>query len=357
MRPLKVIQIIDSLNVGGTEVLAVNLANSYLDFNISSHLCTTRKEGFLKEKLEANVGYIHLSRKTTLDITSLLKLKKYIKSNNISIVHAHSTSLFFACCLKVINPKLKLFWHNHTGANINLKGGKYFLIKILTTYVDGIINVNEELRLWSKNKLNHKNCIKLNNFPLFTDNSRKTKLKGENHKRIVCVAALRPEKDHLNLLEAFKIINKNFPKWTLHLVGKDYYNDYSIKIKNYIFKNELKKSVFLYGMCSDIKYVLEQSTIGVLSSENEGLPISLLEYGLAKLPVLATDVGECKDVINNTNAIVLPKNSTLFSESLSKLIKSEELREEISTGLYNNVNLNFSKKKFISRIKRFYLSV
>ena len=45
-----VIQIIDSLNVGGAEVLAVNISNALVARNFNSHICTTREEGILKRK-------------------------------------------------------------------------------------------------------------------------------------------------------------------------------------------------------------------------------------------------------------------------------------------------------------------
>ena len=354
MKKLKVIQITDSLNVGGTEVLAVNIANAFLDYDIESHICSTRKQGFLKEKIDKNVGYIFLNKKTTFDLKALFRLRKYMKRNDINIIHAHSTSLFFSCCLKFLYPKVKLFWHNHTGANYDLKGMNFKIIKILSRFSTGIINVNEELNIWSKKKLKHKNSIKLNNFSVFLDQEKKTKLYGKENKKIVCLAALRPEKDHLTLLESFKIVNIVHSDWTLHLVGKDYKNEYSNRIKNYIIKENLSNVVFLYDMCSDIKNILEEATIGVLSSKNEGLPISLLEYGLANLPVLTTDVGECKKVINHTKAIVIPKRSDIFAKALIEIIESNLLRKEISESLNKNVLSTFSEEKCILIIKNFY---
>jgi glycosyltransferase involved in cell wall biosynthesis len=354
LKKLKVLQITDSLNVGGTEVLAVNMANVFLDNNISSHFCTTRQEGVLRNKIKKEVGYIHLNRKSTLDLKALINLKKYIKAHRIQIVHAHSTSLFFACLLKIIYPKFKLFWHNHTGANVNLSGTKYFIIKMLTRLTNGIVNVNEDLELWSKKKLGNKNVVKINNFPFFTETQSITNLHGAVDKRIVCLAALRPEKDHLNLLEAFEIVKNKFPNWTLHLIGMDYNNYYSEKIKKYISKNNLQENVFIYDMCSDIKNILAQASIGVLSSKNEGLPISLLEYGLAGLPVLSTDVGECKKVVNHHKAIVASKRSDIFATALIEIIEDDFLRNEISTSLHANVISTFSKESFIFNIKSFY---
>jgi len=354
LNKLKVLQIIDSLNVGGTEVLTVNLANSFLDYGVESYLCSTRQRGELENKINKNVNYIHLGKKYIIDVKALLKLKAFIKKNDICIINVHSTSLFFACCLKLLYPKIKLFWHNHTGANIGLKGVKFKIIKFLSNFITGIINVNKDLDTWSKNKLKHKNTIQLNNFPVFNDLKKKTKLKGVENKRIVCLAALRQEKDHLMLIESFKRVSRLKPEWTLHLVGKDYNDNYSVKIKKTIKDNNLKDVVYLYNICSDIKNILEQSNIGVLSSKSEGLPISLLEYGLAHLPVLVTDVGDCKKVINHKKATVKPENSDIYGKALIEIIENNSLRNEISQTLNNNVVKIYSKEKFIIKIKKLY---
>ena len=49
MNDLGVIQVIDSLDAGGAEVLAVNIANALSETGMNSHLCVTRKEGVLKK--------------------------------------------------------------------------------------------------------------------------------------------------------------------------------------------------------------------------------------------------------------------------------------------------------------------
>ena len=67
--PLKVIQIIDSLNVGGAEVIAVNIANGLSKEGVESHICTTRKEGLLK----SNIDKFKMSFLLTVDTKCLIK--------------------------------------------------------------------------------------------------------------------------------------------------------------------------------------------------------------------------------------------------------------------------------------------
>ncbi|KGL63246.1 glycosyltransferase family 4 protein [Polaribacter sp. Hel1_85] len=356
MNNFGVIQVIDSLNAGGAEVLAVNIANSLLEKGINSHLCTTRKEGILKSSLKEKVGYIYLKRKKSIDFSAIFKFRKYLKKNSINIIHAHSTSYFFVFCLKMVYPKVKITWHIHSGNYTKLKGFKFFIIKFFSFFFDRIINVNQELNNWSTKKLKHKHSIKLENFPLFNNLGKKTVLQGIEDKRIVILSSLREVKDHLNLLKAFKFLQPKYPEWTLHFIGKDFKDEYSNKIKQYIVESNLDKSVYLYDLCLDIKNILYQSTIGVLSSKSEGLPISLLEYGLAKLPVVVTNVGECGKVIENgkSGIVVEKENSLELANAIEEYINSEEKKKSYGELHYKNVKANYSKENFIKKLITIY---
>lgn len=176
MKNINIIQIVDTLKVGGAEVLAVNISNALSNEGFNSHFCSTRKEGPLKENIKPNVGYFFLNRKHTLSIKSIFILIRYIKKNNISIVQAHSTSYFLGICIKLFHPKLKILWHNHTGANINLKGFKLLILKFCSKYFDYIINVNMDLDIWAKTILKNPNSIYIRNFPFFINHKKKNKI-------------------------------------------------------------------------------------------------------------------------------------------------------------------------------------
>ena len=356
MNKLGVIQVIDSLDAGGAEVLAINIANALGNEGFNSHLCTTRKEGVLKSNLNKNIDFLFLGRKKSIDFLAIFRFKKYLKKNNIGIIHAHTTSYFFAFCIKLIYPKVKIIWHNHTGNYVNLKGFKFFVIKFISTFFDGIINVNEELNLWAINQLKHKKSIKLDNFPQFINKSKTTKLKGKDNKRIVILASLREVKNHLNLLEAFNSVYIKYPDWTLHFIGKDFNDNYSKKLKQFISVNKLDESVYFYDLCLDIEHVLNQATIGALSSNSEGLPVTLLEYGLAKLPVVVTNVGECSKVIENgkSGIVVEKENSIALAKALEEYVLSADKRSSFGNMHFKNVQNKYSQESFIIQLKNIY---
>jgi glycosyltransferase involved in cell wall biosynthesis len=351
---LKVIQIIDSLNAGGAEVLAVNIANELAEQGVESHICSTRKEGVLKSNITDKVNYLFLNRKKRLDFNAILKLRNYAIKHKIDIIHAHSSSFFIAFCIKMLHPKIKIVWHDHFGKSEFLNQRKKSVLKITSFSFSTIISVNLDLKKWAINNLRSKEVHFLRNFAVFNNLNEQTILKNEIGKRIVHLAGYRPQKDHLNLLKAFKEILKKHKDWSLHLIGENYNDFYGKSIKEYIEKEQLSKSVFEYGVCSDIKNILSQATIGVLSSNSEGLPIALLEYGLAKLPVLVTKVGECENVIKNEDALVIANNSLKFATKLSMIISNNSIKNQIKEELHTTVLNKHSKESVIKNLQNIY---
>ena len=351
-----VIQIIDSLNTGGAEVLAVNIANGLYEKGINSHLCTTRKEGLLLSNIDESVGYLFLNKKKVFDLKAIIKFKNYVTKNNINIIHAHSTSVFFAFFIKIISPGIKIIWHDHYGKSEELNKRKIFPLNFISFFLNAIISVNTNLKTWSKEKLYCKEVSFLNNFAIFNCFDKTTILKGNENKKIVHLAAFRDQKDHENLINGFENFIKKNNDWSLHLIGKINKDSYTKKILDLIKTKGLQKHIFVYGACLDISNILRQATIGVLSSKSEGLPIALLEYGLVKLPVIVTNVGECSKVVENNKSgiLVKPNNFLDLSKAMKELANSIEKRRQFSELLHKNVVKNYSKESFLNQLIRTY---
>ena len=353
-----IIQLIDSLNVGGAEMMSINIANLLHDEGYDSHICATRKEGELKDRIDNEVKYLFLNRTRKIDFKAILTLKKYIRSNSIKIIHAHSTSIFLAVLVKLICWNLKIIWHDHYGVSSNYNKRPTISLKLLSLFMNVVLSVNKSLQDWSIKKLYAKTVSYFPNFAVLNNVSKDlTVLKGTERERIVIVAALRPQKDHFTLIKAFKLIVEEFPNWSLHIVGSDYNDDYSLGIKKTIEKFNLNSNVYFYGARHDIKNILKQSDIAVLSSKSEGLPVSLLEYGLGKVATVCTDVGECSEVLTDKKLLIPNGNSILLAESIKLLISNSKFREASGSKLYKNVFANFSKEAYMKKLIEVYKNV
>lgn len=350
---MRIIQIIDSLEVGGAERMAVNYANTLVQHINFSGLVVTRTEGSLLNQIDKNVSYLYLRKKKSFDFYALFRLRKYVKKNEINIVHAHGTSFFIAVLLKITYPKIKIIWHEHFGARVNETLASNFILFFFSFCFSSVFVVNEELKVWAKKNLLTKNISYIPNFAMFSLNiPNVTSLKGENGRRIVCLANLKTPKNHIVLLTAFKELKLDKLGWSLHLIGKDYKDQYSNQLKEYIKKNNLINSIFIYDSRNDIKNILSQATIGVLVSTSEGFPVSLLEYGLFALPTLSTNVGSCSEIIidNRTGLLFDPKDKTQLKNQLNEIVLEKSKRDQFGLHLQELVLEKFSKNKILELI-------
>jgi glycosyltransferase involved in cell wall biosynthesis len=135
------------------------------------------------------------------------------------------------------------------------------------------------------------------------------------------------------------------------LVGKDFNDEYSRQLKDKIMELNLEKNVFFYGSKQDVGAILEQSDIAILTSKSEGLPVSLLEYGWYKKPVVVTNVGEIPSVIRNgINGFIVPSNDDKsFYNALISLIESDSLQIEIGNKLHEEVYQNYSEGSILKK--------
>lgn len=347
---MRIVQIIDSLEVGGAERMAVNYANSLADKIEFSGLIATRHEGLLLDYLNQKVAYSFLEKKSALDLNAIFRLRNYIKKNNVELIHAHSSSFFTAILVKLTMRKLKVVWHDHYGVSQNLTLRKNIVLKLSSFLFLGIISVNDALKEWARTYLNCQNIIYLPNFIVEPAIPLKSfRLKGKDGQRIICVANLRPQKNHDLLINGAIEIHRRFPEWTFHLVGKDFNDTYSAHLLEKVQDQELSETVFFYGAVNNIKDLLQQCEIAVLTSFSEGLPLAILEYGFANLPVVATNVGEISKVIPSVKQglIIDSNNLSQFVNSVQKLIEEKDTRKLLGEHLSSFVNKNFSKKSIL----------
>lgn len=347
---MRIIQIIDSLETGGAERMAVNYANALAHRIEFSGLVVSRREGAFLNQINDNVAYLFLNKKSSIDIKALYKLRNFVRNNKVEIVHSHSTSFFLGFLLKLVAPSIELIWHDHYGDSEFLNQRPSLGLKICLPFYDGIIAVNHKLKIWSEEKIHFKNVIFLPNFPSTAiDAKNDTVLYGIQGKRIVSLANLRVQKNHFMLLEVTKKIKLSHPEWSFHLIGKDFEDEYSKQIKKMILEYNLENSVFIYGSKEDVANILRLSTIGVLTSQSEGLPVALLEYGWNKLPVVVTNVGEIPMLIEDgvNGFLVDPEHVQLFYESLVKLLDNNTIRFNLGNALHQTINEKYSEQAVI----------
>lgn len=352
---MRILQLIDTLTAGGAERMAVNISNVLADNGHEVVLCASRCGGSLEHFIDKKVIYTTLNKKNGCDPRAFVRLLKLIRKHKIELIHAHSSSVFWAAASKLFHPKLKIIWHDHNGSRIK-RINKNKLYIAISPLINGFIGVNNELFKWALKNLKVKsgNIIQLNNFPYL--DPIKTKVNKNNILQIVCVANLRPVKDQLTLIKAISEIRNLLPdlSFKLFLAGAYCFDDYFSQIKELIKKLDLLSIIEIVGPVDNVSELLGVSDIGVLSSISEGLPVSLLEYGLACLPVVVTNVGQCAEVVDFGNAglVVSPSDPLALAAALLDLIQHPEKRALLGSRLKERVEKEYGAGKFLSEYNK-----
>ena len=105
--------------------------------------------------------------------------------------------------------------------------------------------------------------------------------------------------------------------------------------------------------------ILESCDIGVLNSTSEGFPMTLLEYGVAGLPTVATHVGQCPEVLDFGRAGILvpPGSPAQLAEAMVELLQSPDRREYFGKQLHHHVHEKFSQQHILEKFCLCYESI
>lgn len=350
-------QVIDSLAAGGAESIAVTLSNMLPRDRFESFLCATRHSGPLADRVAPHVIQICLGRRGRFDGRAIGRIRRIIRERRIQILHAHGSSLFVArlASFAASSPAL-IIWHDHYGRAENRPR---WLYRIGTSGV-GVIAVTPALAEWSRTALGVPpervwyvpNWVET--FPQKHDTCEE--LPGITGHRIVCVANLREQKDHLNLLRAAALLRDVIPDVHVLLVGHAAEPRCAEQVGQEIGRLHLRRHVTYLGPRQDVAAILSSCDVGALSSASEGLPLALLEYGAAGLPVVATDVGQCGEVLDGGRAglLVRPAAPDELADALRRLLESEAARRSFGSALRARVLSNYSPKASVEKICGIY---
>jgi len=114
-------------------------------------------------------------------------------------------------------------------------------------------------------------------------------------------------------------------------------------------------SVKVLGWQSNIEKVLSAADIVVLASDNEGTPLSLIQAGMAGLPVVTTRVGSVPEVVlDGTTGIITGLDVQEIANALEKLANDSDLRAQIGVVAQQFTLTNFGVKRLVHGHEELY---
>lgn len=357
-----ILHLIDTLTPGGAERMAVLLANHLPGYGFRVALCATRRGGALRNQIQPAVQVVELNRRGRWDLSAVGRLIHLIRRERIQLIHAHTTSLFLGALVCAFLPEVRLVWHDHFGRQ-DVENRPAWLYRWAALRASAVFAVTRDLARWSIHQLGLP-ADRVYFLPNFVENYVVKQpdiepLPGIPGKRMVCVANVRHQKDHHNLLEAMRLVLQRVPDAHLLLVGAFSDARLTEELQQKSRDCGMARQISWLGVREDIPAVLAGCDIGVLSSASEGFPVVLLEYGRAGLGVVSTRVGECAEILDEGNAgILVPSgNPSALAEALLDLLEHPDRRTNLGNALAKRVREYYSPETVVPLVVKVYENI
>jgi glycosyltransferase involved in cell wall biosynthesis len=119
-----------------------------------------------------------------------------------------------------------------------------------------------------------------------------------------------------------------------------------------------KLPIKVLGWQSNIQMVLAAADVVILTSDNEGTPLSLIQAGMAGLPVVATKVGSTSDVvIDGQTGILTSLRTEDITKALIKLVFDPKLRLELGSKAQEFTMANFGLSRLVLDHQELYIKL
>jgi len=113
--------------------------------------------------------------------------------------------------------------------------------------------------------------------------------------------------------------------------------------------------VSFLGWREDIETVLAASDLVLLTSDNEGTPLSLIQAGMAQLPIVATNVGSINEiVVDGDTGFLTDLSPTALANAVSRLVSSPSLREVMGTKVYDYTTQRYGVERLVKDHEQLY---
>lgn len=373
MRKINLLYVITKLELGGAQKQLLSII-SHLDKQRFNLFLFTAKQGLLlKDASSLNGVTLRRSRcfERTInplnDLLSLIAIYRFIKKNNIDIVHTHSSKAGILGRLAARFAKVNLIIHTVHGWSFNDYQPNFIrhifigLERLAAGFTHKLIVVSYyDKQKGLANRIGREDKYIIIRYGIdyteFFKRDQKIKQElGINNADLVVgmISCLKPQKSPQDFIKLAFLINKIQPGVKFILVGDGILRK---RTQELIDRLNLKKCVILTGWRRDICRILSATDVFVLTSLWEGLPVAVLEAAASSIPAVATHTGGIAEVVidGKTGFLIPAHNLKLMSKRLALLLKDENQRRQMGENAKNNLGLNFMLTHMVKQTQDLY---
>lgn len=357
---MKVAFLFGSLNRGGTETLMLDVCNSLQNTDFEA-FGVYRKSGVLEEAFQASkVPFTKISVGKN-PFKYLLKLWRFIKQNNIDILHAQQPidALFGKLASIGLKQKLVLSFHGFDFSQ------KSLLIKYIIKRTDKNIFVSKYQKYYYKEKYklseikqqviyNGISFEKLDvkyEVPAFFKQIRQ-----EN--QMAMVGNFVPGREHYTVCKFLKLLKEINIPFDFYFIGKkddnrpDLYDDCMI----FCSVNNLLDNVHFLGARNDVPAILSYLDAFIYSTEHDTFGIAVVEAIAVGIPVFVNDFDVMREITENGKLATLYKTKDEYDlvEKFSLFLQDKESYKTKAQEAMQIVRQKYSIQNHIHNLKTLY---
>jgi glycosyltransferase involved in cell wall biosynthesis len=323
---MKVLQVIDALNVGGAERIVVNLSNLLYNTGLDISILLLVEDGELLQNVHPKIKIYRLERYQKFSIGKMKRTSSIIKKYDIVHVHLKHNYRY----LKIVSllfTKKKIILHDHSHLQHIRRS---FVRKLKDSFFKNIlkpdyyIGVSSEICLWAEKILQIKKnrIFKLTNIVTREDT---TNIKNDKKECLVLVSNITRIKNISFALKIVKITGLN-----LTIYGKVYdkeYMDELIKERNQL---DIQEKVKVISNVINIQKILPKYKFALHTSKKETGPLAVIEYLAQGIPFLSYDTGEVISTIKKDlpELIMNTFDEKRWADTIKKVIDTPKKKIE-----------------------------
>jgi glycosyltransferase involved in cell wall biosynthesis len=365
-----ILQVIARMNLGGTSKYLLTLNKELEAIGIKSPIAT----GFVQlgeiedpelKKIKP-IRIKHLGRKISPlnDYRAMIELRKVILQVRPDIIHTHTFKAGLIArgqrniIEQILGKKIKFIhtFHGHLFDDPQFKGFKALVISIIEKHLskksDQLITVGEKVKKdlelvgieGKKKSLSIHPAV--NSPKLISKESalKKYKIKDKKRFRVLWMARVTDVKNPHKVIA----VARSMPEVDFYMAGGG-------NLLNEI-KTKAPRNLKVLGW-QDAREVLPIADIFLSTSENEGIPIAMIEAQLAGIPIVATDVGSVSEVvIDHKTGFLCDRGEKQLIAGINRLEQDRKLRSSFSKNAKSIALKKFSTPLFIKAHKDIYLN-
>ena len=334
---MTIIHIITGLGGGGAEHVVLELSKSSIDRSIDTLVIPVSDVSAIEGKfrdLKIPLFFLHINSAKHLP-TGLKRLHSQIKDLDDAVFHCHMFHAFFVALLySIFYRKIPIVFTLHNNKISSLTRRLIMFFSKSFRKFDIIFSENSK-KWYLKNNAVVPNGIDLNKFAC----QRELPLSESSHSfDFLFLGSLTEQKNPLVLPKlAQKLEQQQAGNFRIKVVGDGPMRQPLIEA---IRSENLEGKIELLGFRNDVDQLLKQSHCMIMPSLWEGMPVSIIEAGATKLPVIVTPVGSIPDFLNSSNAYVV--NTDQFPQTMEDVMGNYEEALKKGNKLFQLVSDKFS---------------